>query len=233
MLPRRKSRPLPTAIFLIVATYVLFFWLPKTQSFRRLPKPISRQDTTIRSDAIRLNKVAEKYPVKEYIQLPTGSATIPRIQYEFPEETSSERRQRLKRRDAVKSTFMHAWNGYKERAWLRDEVKPTSGYHTDSFNGWGATLVDSMDALVIMGLDDELELALEALKEIDFTTTKSKQVPVFEIIIRYMGGFMAAHDLTHGKHPILLEKATELGEMIYHAFDTHNRMPSVRWDWTK
>ncbi|CAG8110868.1 unnamed protein product [Penicillium salamii] len=233
MLPRRKSRPLPTAIFLIIATYVLFFWLPKTQSLRRLPKPISRQDTTIRSDAIRLNKVAEKYPVKEFIQLPTGSATIPRIQYEFPKETNSERRQRLKRRDAVKSTFMHAWNGYKERAWLRDEVKPTSGFHTDSFNGWGATLVDSMDALVIMGLDDELELALEALKEIDFTTTKSKQVPVFEIIIRYMGGFMAAHDLTNGKHPILLEKATELGEMIYHAFDTHNRMPAVRWDWTK
>lgn len=224
----RKSPLL--AVFLVIIIYILFLSFPNTQP--RLPKPISRQDTKTR-DAIRLNKVAQKNPVKEFIQLPTGSATIPRIQYDFPAEAPSERRARLKRRDAVKNTFMYAWNGYKEHAWLRDEVKPTSGGFTDSFNGWGATLVDSLDALVIMGSDDELELALEALKEIDFTTTKSKQVPVFEIIIRYMGGLMAAHDLTDGKYPILIEKATELGEMIYHAFDTHNRMPSVRWDWRK
>jgi mannosyl-oligosaccharide alpha-1,2-mannosidase len=112
-------------------------------------------------------------------------------------------------------------------------VKPRSGGFQDTFNGWGATLVDSLDALIIMGLDDELELALEALDEIDFTTTASKQVPVFEIIIRYMGGFIAAHDLTEGKHPVLLKKAVELGEMIFNAFDTHNRMPQMRWDWMK
>lgn len=116
---------------------------------------------------------------------------------------------------------------------MRDEVKPRTGGYQDTFNGWGATLVDSLDALVIMGLDDELQLALEALEEIDFKTTKSKHVPVFEIIIRYMGGFIAAHDLTEGKHPILLRKAVELGEMIFNAFDTHNRMPQVRWEWTR
>lgn len=231
---KRRNRPISTAIFLVVATYILFFWLPKTQTYRsRLTKPISRKSGTVRHDAIRLNQVTERYPVTEYIPLPKGSATIPRIQHNFPEETRSERKARLKKRDAVKEAFLHSWNGYKEYAWMRDEVKPRTGGYQDTFNGWGATLVDSLDALVIMGLDDELQLALEALEEIDFTTTKSRTVPVFEIIIRYMGGFIAAHDLTNGKHPILLKKATELGEMIFNAFDTHNRMPQVRWEWTR
>ena len=128
---------------------------------------------------------------------------------------------------------MHAWNGYKSHAWMRDEVSPSSGRYEDSFSGWGATLVDSLDALVIMGLDKELEIALEALEHIDFTTTFSREVNVFEIVIRYMGGFLAAHDLTEGKYPILLKKAVELGEMIFNCFDTHNRMPQMRWDWSK
>ncbi|KAJ5959189.1 Glycoside hydrolase family 47 [Penicillium vulpinum] len=231
---KRKNRPLSTALFLIGATYFFFFWLPSTQTYRgRLPKPISRKDSTLRQDAIRLDKVTERFPVTEYIPLPKSSAKIPRIQYNFPKETRGERKARLKKRDAVKEAFLHSWNGYKDYAWMRDEVKPRTGGYQDTFNGWGATLVDSLDALVIMGLDDELQLALEALEGIDFTTTKSTHVPVFEIIIRYMGGFIAAHDLTKGKHPILLRKAVELGEMIFNAFDTHNRMPQMRWEWTR
>lgn len=234
MYNRRKNRPFSIALFLIVATYVFFFWLPSTKTYRgRLAKPISRKAGTIRHDAIRLDQITERFPVTEYIPLPTSSAKIPRIQHTFPEETRRERKARLKKRDAVKEAFLHSWNGYKDYAWMRDEVKPRTGGYQDTFNGWGATLVDSLDALVIMGLDDELQLALEALEEIDFTTTKSRQVPVFEIIIRYMGGFIAAHDLTEGKHPILLRKAVELGEMIFNAFDTHNRMPQVRWEWTR
>ncbi|KAJ5216978.1 Class I alpha-mannosidase [Penicillium chermesinum] len=176
---------------------------------------------------------SERYPVRSYIPLPSKPLPIPRIQYDFPEETKLERKVREKRKDAVKETFMHAWNGYKDRAWLRDEVSPQSGRFVDSFSGWGATLVDSLDSLVIMGLEDEFKLALEAIEQIDFTTTRSEDVNVFEIVIRYMGGFLAAHDLTHGKYPTLLQKAEELGDMIFNAFDTHNRMPQVRWEWTK
>lgn len=128
---------------------------------------------------------------------------------------------------------MHSWNGYKDHAWLRDEVSPESGGFKDTFSGWGATLVDSLDALLIMGLDDEFELALDGLDQIDFTTTLSEQVNVFEIIIRYMGGLLAANDLTKGKYPVLLKKAVELGDVIYNAFDTHNRMPQMRWSWTQ
>ena len=41
---------------------------------------------------------------------------------------------------------------------------------------------------------------------------------------------MAAYDLSEEKYPILLRKATEMGDMLYVAFDTPNRMPIVRWN---
>lgn len=228
----RPGRALSRAILFLIGIYFLFVWLP-LDAFYRTKKPIPRKSKESVHDSIHLSEATEWYPVDSYTPLPNRPLPIPRIQYDFPEESRAERRQREKRQKAVKKTFMHAWNGYKERAWLRDEVSPASGNFVDSFSGWGATLVDSLDSLVIMGLDDEFKLALEAIQEIDFTTTMSKDVNVFEIVIRYMGGFLAAYDLTEGKHPLLLRKAEELGDMIFNAFDTHNRMPQVRWDWTR
>lgn len=101
----------------------------------------------------------------------------------------------------------------------------------NSFSGWAATLVDTLDTLLIMGLDDEFKLALDAIGQIDFTTTTDKSINVFETTIRYMGGFLAAYDLSEGKYPILLKKAKEVGDFVYGAFDTPNRMQVSRWDW--
>ncbi|KAJ5105257.1 hypothetical protein NUU61_002604 [Penicillium alfredii] len=234
----RKGRPIAKAIVFVCVVYFLFVWFPRSspapvKQQKRPGKPISRKDPEPPKDAVHLTKHPELNPVPAHIPLPNGPGSIPRIQFDFPPESPEDRTERVRKQEAVKSAFLHAWNGYKDHAWLRDEVAPTSGQFEDTFSGWGATLVDSLDALVIMGLDDELELALEALNEIDFTTTTSREVNVFEIVIRYMGGFLAAHDLTNGKHPILLKKAVELGEMIFNAFDTPNRMPQMRWNWAK
>lgn len=81
-----------------------------------------------------------------------------------------------------------------------------------------------------MGLHDDLREAINAIHEIDFSTCALEELNVFETTIRYLGGFLAAHDLTKGKYPILLQKATELGDMLYKAFDTPNRLPLVRWN---
>ncbi|KAJ5584230.1 uncharacterized protein N7459_004030 [Penicillium hispanicum] len=237
MLATRKSRSLTTSVFLLFVAYLFLVWLPlsrlhASQLTHPRPNPI-QSNIADKKTAIHLNAATERYPVASYIPLPTKPSPIPRIQYDFPAESRRDRKERVKRQHAVKEAFLHAWNGYKDHAWLRDEVSPKTGGYADSFSGWGATLVDSLDTLVIMGLDEELDLALGALDRIDFTTTMDNQVNVFEIIIRYMGGFLAAHDLTNGKYPILLKKAEELGEMIFNAFDTHNRMPQMRWDWTK
>lgn len=56
------------------------------------------------------------------------------------------------RQKAVVQAFQHAWKGYKRFAWGHDNLKPISeGYH--EWFGVGLTIVDSLDTMVIMGLD--------------------------------------------------------------------------------
>ncbi|KAJ5770821.1 uncharacterized protein N7511_002872 [Penicillium nucicola] len=84
-----------------------------------------------------------------------------------------------------------------------------------------------------MGLDEEFEAAVEAVHDIDFSIPKLATVHVFETTIRHLGGLISAYDLTKGRYPILLKKAQQLGETLYRAFDTPNRMPQMRWQWIR
>ncbi|KAF2015514.1 glycoside hydrolase family 47 protein [Aaosphaeria arxii CBS 175.79] len=196
------------------------FPLANDKSSARLKQPVKWKDIPIR------------HPVTSIVPLPTGKpTTIPRIQHRFGVETDHNKQKRLERQQAVKEAFQHSWKGYKEHAWLQDEIAPVSGGFKNGFGQRAATLVDNLDTLIIMGLDDELKEALAALKEIDFTTSMETTLNVFETTIRYLGGLLGAYDLSETKHSILLEKATELGDMLYAAFDTPNRMPITRWNW--
>lgn len=158
------------------------------------------------------------YPVSSFIPLPTGSVvTIPQIQHEFEEEDIHARTIREGRLGAVKEAFVHSWKGYKEHAWLHDEVTPVSGGYRTTLGGWAASLVDSLDTLWIMGLIPEFEEAVVAASKIDFNSTEHLPINVFETTIRYLGGFLGAYDVSSGKYPILLQKATEVGEVSRHA----------------
>lgn len=136
--------------------------------------------------------------------------------------------ERDERRETVKRVFAKSWNAYKAKAWLSDELMPVTGDRRNPFGGWGATLVDALDTLWIMGLREEFEEAVAAAATIDFTKTTLEKVNVFETTIRYLGGFLAAYDLSGDAR--LLRKAVEVGEMLYKAFDTPNRMPLTRWN---
>ncbi|RFU27636.1 hypothetical protein B7463_g8711, partial [Scytalidium lignicola] len=154
------------------------------------------------------------------------------IQARFPLESHAARSARLQRRDRVKAEFIHAWKGYKEHAWMYDEVMPISGGQKNTFVGWAATLVDGLDSLYIMGLKDEFEDALEALKDIDFSNPKdAERVPVFETNIRYLGGLLGAWDISGHQYPILREKATQLGDFLLKAFNTQNGVPVPYYLW--
>ena len=181
-------------------------------------------------------KNPERYPVAGYRDFPIGPLeVIPKIQFDFAAnpESSDAAKTRETRRAAVKEAFLHSWNGYKRYAWGQDEVAPISGAYRSSFGGWGATLVDAMDTLWIMGLKDDFDLCVEMVKTIDFTTNDQDTLNVFETTIRYLGGLLAAYDLSDGKYRSLLDKARELGEMLYSAFDTPYHMPQTRWEWKK
>jgi mannosyl-oligosaccharide alpha-1,2-mannosidase len=78
-----------------------------------------------------------------------------------------------------------------------------------------------------MGLNDEFQDALKAIESIDFSKCSLTELNVFETTIRYLGGFLSAYDLSGNK--AFLRKAKEIGDMLYAAFDTPNRMPITRW----
>ncbi|KAI1610078.1 mannosyl-oligosaccharide alpha-1,2-mannosidase [Exophiala viscosa] len=171
-------------------------------------------------------------PTQSLITLPTGQPkTLPKIQYDFGRESSAAKTDRQRKQSAIRLAFKHAWNGYRNHSMPHDELMPISKGSADPFNGWGATLVDSLDTLWIVGLRDDFEEAVDAVAEIDFKTSARKDIPLFETTIRYLGGLIAAYDVSAGKYRILLDKAVELAEVLMGAFDTPNRMPIGYYNW--
>jgi mannosyl-oligosaccharide alpha-1,2-mannosidase len=188
--------------------------------------------TTIKP--IHWSKLPEKFPVPPHsiIRLPSGiPKAIPRIQPKFKPEEDEAKADRLAKLDKIKTVFKKSWSGYKEFAWLHDELMPTSGTSRDPFANWGATLVDSLDTLWIMGLKEEFEEAVIAVNKIDFTTTTRADIPMFETTIRYLGGLIAAYDISGNSYQTLIDKAVELAEVLLSAFDTPNRMPLTYYYW--
>ena len=84
--------------------------------------------------------------------------------------------------------------------------------------------------LVHHGHEGELHDAVNAVASIDFSTSADGKINVFETTIRYLGGLLAAYDLVGDK--ILLEKAIQIGDMLYHSFDTPSHMPVLHWNIT-
>ncbi|KAK8040790.1 glycosyl hydrolase family 47 [Apiospora phragmitis] len=177
-------------------------------------------------------KLPTHYQLQSIRPLPGGKPLkLPKIQHQFSQETSAEKATRLERQLAVQEAFGRGWKAYREHAWLQDELAPVSGGAKNTFGGWGATLVDNLDTLWIMNMRSEFEDAVAAGTNISFETSSLTEVNVFETTIRYLGGFLSAYDLSGDQR--LLRKAREVGDMLYVAFDTPNRMPITRWDVTK
>ena len=171
-------------------------------------------------------------PTDDMIQLPTGKPkVIPLIQHKFPAESASDKVAREDKKEIVKKAFVFSWDGYRSKAWRQDELSPLSGKHRNPFCGWGATLVDALDTLWMMDLKDEFEEAVDAVKDIDFTTSARNDIPLFETVIRYLGGLVAAYDISGGTYKVLLDKAVELADILMGAFDTPNHMPMTFYMW--
>lgn len=193
----------------------------------RLEAPIRPSETPI-----HWIKLPEHFPVSSTIPIPSGTPkAIPRIQHKFTAETENEKIARKQRLKAISDAAARAWKGYRDNAWMHDEVRPVTGGVRDPFCGWAATLVDGLDTLWIMGMKEEFEEAVRAVGKIDFTTSTRKDIPLFETTIRYLGGLVAAYDISNGKYVTLLDKAVELAEILMGAFDTPNRMPVTYYHW--
>ncbi|KAH9012123.1 seven-hairpin glycosidase [Lactarius pseudohatsudake] len=127
------------------------------------------------------------------------------------------------RADAVRGAFLHAYQGYLTHAAPHDELKPIAKLPVDNFNGWGLSIVDSLDTMWLMGLYDEFDAGLAVVANVNFTMPPSKYAPFFETVIRYLGGLLSAYALS--QDPILLARADDLGTALLPAFDTSSGLP--------
>ncbi|CAL7951018.1 unnamed protein product [Xylocopa violacea] len=125
------------------------------------------------------------------------------------------------RQKAIVAAFKHSWSGYKEYAWGYDNVKPISRKYHEWF-GLGLTIVDSLDTMYIMGLNSEF-LEAKAWVDKSLVFTVSRDVNLFEVTIRVLGGLLSAYHLSSDK--IFLNKAAALGERMMPAFSSSSGVP--------
>src|SRR5215470_13650493 len=123
----------------------------------------------------------------------------------------------------VRQEFLHAWNGYRKYAWGHDELKPLSKTSRDWYSGTLLmTPVDSLDTLLLMGLNKEADAARELIVT-KLSFDQDIEVQTFEIVIRLLGGLLSSYQMTGDKR--LLSLADDLGTRLLPMFNSPTGMP--------
>ncbi|XP_061676895.1 mannosyl-oligosaccharide 1,2-alpha-mannosidase IA isoform X1 [Syngnathoides biaculeatus] len=129
------------------------------------------------------------------------------------------------RREKVKEMMKFAWDNYKQYAWGKNELRPLTknGHIGNMFGGLrGASIVDSLDTLYIMGLLDEYSDAKEWVRN-SLDLTSNGEASLFEVNIRYVGGLLSAYYLTGEE--LFKTKVLDLGAKLLPAFNTPTGIP--------
>ncbi|TSK20175.1 Mannosyl-oligosaccharide 1,2-alpha-mannosidase IC [Bagarius yarrelli] len=132
-----------------------------------------------------------------------------------------------------------AWDNYRRYAWGQNELRPLTknGHIGNMFGGLrGATIVDSLDTLYIMGLTEDFKEAKEWIRT-NLDLSLNGEASVFEVNIRYVGGLLSAYYLTGEE--MFKQKVLELGEKLLPAFNTPTGIPrgvinlgsGTSWNW--
>jgi endoplasmic reticulum Man9GlcNAc2 1,2-alpha-mannosidase len=100
-----------------------------------------------------------------------------------------------------------------------DEYHPMSheGTNLTEAGGIGYTVVDSIDTMILMGLDAEASRARKWVEE-KMTFERDGNFNTFETTIRVLGGLLSAYHLS-GKDQLYLDKAVDLADRLMVAFD--------------
>jgi mannosyl-oligosaccharide alpha-1,2-mannosidase len=118
----------------------------------------------------------------------------------------------------VRTEFLHVWNGYKKYAWGHDQLLPLSATYQEFFvtgSPVGLSIIEALDTLYVMGLDDELALSVDWIKQ-NLDLDIDGDFHVFEWIIRVVGGLIAGYLATGD--PELLTLSKQSADKIMPAF---------------
>ncbi|XP_021958520.1 mannosyl-oligosaccharide 1,2-alpha-mannosidase IA isoform X2 [Folsomia candida] len=131
------------------------------------------------------------------------------------------------KRNVIRQMMKDSWDNYVTHAWGENELRPlTHKGHSASIFGpskIGATIVDALDTLYIMGLHEEYQVARDwVAKDLNFDTVRA-EVSVFETNIRFVGGLLTMFALTGDV--MYKDKAYHLAKKLLPAFETPTGIP--------
>ncbi|XP_050074495.1 mannosyl-oligosaccharide alpha-1,2-mannosidase IA [Anopheles maculipalpis] len=131
------------------------------------------------------------------------------------------------KRNKVKEMMVHAWSNYKLYAWGKNELRPLSkrGHSNSIFGSFdlGATIVDGLDTLYLMGLHKEFDEGREWVERKFTLENVDAELSVFETNIRFIGGFLTCYAFTGDR--MFLEKARYVADKLLPAFQTPTGIP--------
>jgi len=169
-------------------------------------------------------------PVHKNEFVPLGGNRYPEYRdgsFQPPKWTDTEREEfnevALARSIVVKKAMAHAWSGYRRYCWGKDELLPLSNQCQDNFGGMGATLIDSLSTLWLMGMKEEFLEARDWVRDSLTFHSVEGGVSVFETTIRVLGGLLSAYDLSGDT--VFKWAADDLGQRLMKAFKTKSAIP--------
>lgn len=192
--------------------------IKKSQELMALKQQIEQDKTVIEIQ----RQQEEKRVLVEALKKPSSYTVEP---YDFNRGAPKDP-DLVTKRDKVREMMKFAWDGYKKYAWGSNELKPISskGHSANIFGSaaTGATIVDALDTLYIMGLQDEFMEAREwVMNTLDMNSRTD--ISVFEVNIRFVGGLLAAFFLTGD--PVFKNKAKIIADKLLPAFNTPTGIP--------
>lgn len=121
----------------------------------------------------------------------------------------------------IREAMLHSWNSYKRYAWGFDMLKPRSREPEHWFN-LGLTIIDGADTLIMMGLTNEANLALDWMEnQLKFDSTNENS-NCFELTIRILAGLLSAYHLTSRDE--IKNQAVKMGDILLHCYDTESKV---------
>lgn len=159
------------------------------------------------------NVITENYhPTENYHSTDNSEGTVP-IDEKYPSDKNSEEKEMKlgpplisdhnEKQAEIVEAFKYAWKEYKKSAWGMDEVKPIT-HSTNTWFNLGLTIIDSLDTIWLMGLQEEYTEARDWVEH-GLNVAQNRDVNLFEVTIRVLGGLLSAYHLTNDN--LYLDKA--------------------------
>ena len=124
-------------------------------------------------------------------------------------------------RDFVKQMMKFSWDSYKRYAWGWDELKANPNRESPNYYSGprlGATIIGSLDTLLIMNMTEEFSDARDWVDKHFNLKKVDRDLSLFNTIMRTVGGLLSAFALTDDK--MFLQKARQVMDLSMTAFNT-------------